>query len=64
MESWNTEKSNNIYFIKESTQIPENYQLESKFIKKDSFNLMEDYDDAFDNLMGFNDDINNLSSEK
>ena len=64
LESWNSEQSNNIYFIKESAQFPENYQLESIFIKKDSINLMEDYDDAFDNLMGFHEDINNLSSEK
>ena len=64
LESWNSEQSNNIYFIKESAQFPENYQLESIFIKKDSINLMEDYDDAFDNLMGFHEDINNLPSEK
>ena len=64
LESWNSEKSNNIYFIKESIQFPENNQMESIFIKKDSFNLMQDYDDAFNNLMRFNDDINNLSSEK
>ena len=60
LESWNSEKSNNIYFIKESIQFPENNQMDNIFIKKDSFNLMQDYDDAFNNLMGFNEDINNL----
>ena len=64
LESWNSQKLNDIYFIKEYSKFPENSQPESIFIKKDSFNLMEDYDNAFDNLMGFHEDINNLSSEK
>ena len=64
LESWNSEQSNNIYFIKESSKFPENYQMENIFIKKDSFNLMQDYDDAFNNLMKLNEDIKSLSSEK
>ena len=64
LESWNSQMSNNIYFIKESSKFPENYQQESIFIKKDSFNSIQDYDEAFDNLFGFNEDIINITSEK
>ena len=63
LESWNSEKSNDIYFIKESSKFSENDQKESIFNRKDSFNIMQNFDDAYD-LMGFNEDMNNLHIEK
>ena len=63
LESWNSEKSNDIYFIKESSKFSENDQKESIFNRKDSFNIMQNFDDAYD-LMGFNEDMNILHSEK
>ena len=63
LESWNSEKSNDIYFIKESSKFSENDPKESIFNRKDSFNIMQNFDDAYD-LMGFNEDMNNLHIEK
>ena len=63
LESWNSEKSNDIYFIKESSKFSENDQKESIFNRKDSFNIMQNFDDVYD-LMGFNEDMNNLHIEK
>ena len=63
LESWNSEKSNDIYFIKESSKFSENDPKESIFNRKDSFNIMQNFDDVYD-LMGFNEDMNNLHIEK
>ena len=63
LESWNSEKSNDIYFIKESSKFSENDPKESIFNRKDSFNIMQNFDDVYD-LMGFNEDMNILHSEK
>ena len=65
LESWNSKNSNDIYFIKESSKFSENEQKESILNRNDSFNSMQNFDDALNNLIRSNeDDINNLSPEK
>lgn len=64
LDSWNSQKSNDVYFIKESSKFSENFQPENIFNKKDSFNSMQSFDDAYNNLVGLNEEINNLASER
>ena len=64
LDSWNSQKSNDVYFIKESSKFSENFQPENIFNKKDSFNSMQSFEDAFNNLVGPNEEINNLASER
>ena len=65
LESWNSKNSYDIYFIKESSKFSENEQKESILNRNDSFNSMQNFDVALNNLIRLNeDDINNLSSEK
>ena len=65
LESWNSKNSYDIYFIKESSKFSENEQKENILNRNDSFNSMQNFDDALNNLIRLNeDDINNLSSEK
>jgi hypothetical protein len=64
LNSWNSQKSNDVYFIKESSKFSENFQPENIFNKKDSFNSMQSFDDAYNNLVGLNEEINNLASER
>ena len=65
LDSWNSQKSNEMYFIKESSKFPENYESENLFHKKDSFNSMQNFDEVFNSLVGGPDEeINNVSSER
>ena len=63
LDSWNSQKSNDVYFIKESSKFSQNVPKENIFNRRDSFNIMQNFDDVYD-LMGFNEDMNILHSEK
>ena len=64
LESWDSEKSNDLYFIKRSSKFSENMQSENLFSRRDSFNLMQSFEDAYKQFMGIDDEQNNLPSEK
>ena len=61
-DSFNSPKANDVYFIKEPSKFPENEQPENIFNEKESFNLMQNFDDAFNQFI--DDGQNNLLSEK